>query len=169
MRPLGDDGFVCEHCGHSAQPRLQQFRCSCPHCKQAAEVAVLVDSAPSPNTTDDPRQMEILHSLNLLTLGEAVDNSEMEAGEVEIKPDAEIQREVDIKKQLVALYQEQKAYAHPTPAEQPNDYEPEEVESWANLRARIEALENELARINGKHREPAQQLPAPHVSKSTVV
>ena len=79
----------------------------------------------------------------------------MEGGEVEMKTDAEIQREVEIKKELVALYQEQKAYAHPTPAEQPNDYEPEELESWTNLRARIEALENELARMAGNHSEPA--------------
>jgi hypothetical protein len=128
-----------------------------PGCNSSA---VLVRTAYAPlrwrsSSTDDPRQMEILHSLNLLTLGETVDNSEVEGGEVETKPDTEIQREVEIKKQLVALYQEQKAYAHPTPAEQPNDYEPEELESWANLRARIEALENELARMNGKHVEPA--------------
>jgi len=155
MRPVEDGGFVCQHCGHRANSRRQQFRCSCPHCARAAEIALLVDTAPSPRSTDELRQMEILHSLNLLTLGDAMDNSEMADREVEMEREAEIHREVEIKKQLVALYQEQKAYAHPTPAEQPSDYEPEELESWVKLRARIEALENELARMTGNHFESA--------------
>ena len=59
-------------------------------------------------------------------------------------------RQLTIQKQLAALYEQQKAFDHPTPAEEPAEYEPEEIESWQNLKDQIEALESELAQLNGQ-------------------
>ena len=114
MQRLDGGGFICQHCGHTAKPCQQQFRCSCPHCTCAAgEIAFLVATATSHGATENPRETEILHSLNLLTFEEALLNCEMDNGELEIK------REVEIKKELVALYEQQKTFPHPTPAERP--------------------------------------------------
>src|SRR5437868_9534060 len=59
-------------------------------------------------------------------------------------------REVEIEKELEKLYQQLEEFSDPTPAEQPNEYEVEEVEAWENLRERIRTLENELAVITGQ-------------------
>ena len=142
MQSLDGGGFVCDHCGHSARPREHQFRCSCSHCRRAAEgVALLAEAVNGSASDENAREIEILHSLTLLTFEEAMQNDESKDGAVD-------KRQLEIKKQLVALYEQQKAFSHPTPAEQPADYEPEELESWANLKARIDRLENELAKIS---------------------
>ena len=59
-------------------------------------------------------------------------------------------REVEIEKELEKLYQQLEEFSDPTPAEQPNEYEVEELEAWENLRERIRTLENELAVITGQ-------------------
>ena len=59
-------------------------------------------------------------------------------------------REVEIEKELEKLYQQLEEFSDPTPAEQPNEYEVEELEAWENLRERIRTLENELAAITGQ-------------------
>ena len=59
-------------------------------------------------------------------------------------------REVEIEKKLEKLYQQLEEFSDPTPAEQPNEYEVEELEAWENLRERIRTLENELAVITGQ-------------------
>ena len=59
-------------------------------------------------------------------------------------------REVEIEKELESLYQQLEEFSDPTPAEQPNEYEVEELEAWENLRERIRTLENELAVITGQ-------------------
>ena len=59
-------------------------------------------------------------------------------------------REVEIEKELESLYQQLEEFSDPTPAEQPNEYEVEELEAWENLRERIRTLENELATITGQ-------------------
>ena len=59
-------------------------------------------------------------------------------------------REVEIEKELEKLYQQLEEFSDPTPAEQPNEYEVEELEAWENLRERIRTLENELATITGQ-------------------
>jgi len=59
-------------------------------------------------------------------------------------------REVEIQVELKKVYQEREEFSDPTPAEQPNEYEVEELEAWENLRERIRTLENELAVITGQ-------------------
>ena len=39
-------------------------------------------------------------------------------------------REVEIEKELESLYQQLEEFSDPTPAEQPNEYEVEELEAW---------------------------------------
>ena len=148
MQLMPDGAFTCP-CGHTAKPRESQFRCACSHCASAAKgVALLAETAISSSNTENPREAEILHSVSLLHFEAAMHNSGTENPEVD-------SRELKIKKQLVALYEQQKAFAHPTPSEEPADYEPEELESWADLQNRIAALEDELARITPDRSERA--------------
>jgi hypothetical protein len=138
---LRDDGFFICGCGHTAQPRAPQFRCSCPQCKRSTRLATILDETGAfSGSRENPREVEVMHSVTLLSFEEGI--HEVESDETEM-----ISRELEIKKQLVALYEQEKAFAHPTPAEQPSDYEPEELEIWARMRAGIEALENELANM----------------------
>ena len=140
MQSLDEGAFICS-CGHTVQPRQPQFRCSCSHCACYAKVATFIgENANSCASAENPRDVEVLHSLNLLTFEEAMRDTGNDDRE---SPN----RELEIKKQLVPLYEQEKAFAHPTPAEQPSDYEPEELEAWANMKASIEALENELAKL----------------------
>ena len=145
MQVLDGGGFVCDRCGHSAKPEEPQFRCSCSHCALAAEgVALLREAGSVSGGGEDPREIEILHSINLLSFEEAMQNADNpEAGN----------RELEIKKELVGLYEQRKAFAHPTPAEEPAEYEPEELETWATLKERIDSLEDELAKMSGGDRE----------------
>jgi sugar-specific transcriptional regulator TrmB len=59
-------------------------------------------------------------------------------------------REAEIQEQLEKLYQQLEEFSDPTPAEQPHEYEVEELEAWENLRERIRTLEEELVVITGK-------------------
>ena len=59
-------------------------------------------------------------------------------------------RQEEIQKELEKLYEQLEEFPHPTPAEQPHEYEVEELEAWEKLREQIRALESELAAITGQ-------------------
>ena len=57
-------------------------------------------------------------------------------------------REIEIKVQLETPYELLEAFSEQTPADEPAEYEVEEIEAWDKLRKQIRALENELARYH---------------------
>jgi hypothetical protein len=155
MRLVNSSAYVCG-CGHTVKPEIEEFRCSCAHCRRAQQqVALLADLPPSPTPIEITRQTEILHCLNLVTLGKVMPNMEKdESTETTPEPEADM-REIEIQKELLILYEQQKAFAHPTPSEAPHEYEPEELETWGELKSRIHALEAELAEMKPRTRSSA--------------
>lgn len=53
----------------------------------------------------------------------------------------------EIQNELKKLYAELGEFSHPTPADNPHEYEPEEIEAFERLREQTRRLENELAEI----------------------
>ena len=56
-------------------------------------------------------------------------------------------RENEIQEELKKLYLQLDEFSDPTPADQPYEYESEEIEAWEKIREQIRNLENELAQI----------------------
>ncbi len=56
----------------------------------------------------------------------------------------------EIREHLAILYQEKAAFSSPTPADDPAEYEVEELEAWEKLKQQIHVLENELAAISNQ-------------------
>jgi hypothetical protein len=58
-------------------------------------------------------------------------------------------REEEIQNELKKLYAELDKFPDPTPADEPHEYEPEEIEAFETIKERIRMLEDELERITG--------------------
>ncbi len=56
-------------------------------------------------------------------------------------------RALKIRENLALLYQEKAAFSFPTPADDPAEYQVEELEAWEKLNQNIRLLETELAAI----------------------
>ncbi len=76
--------------------------------------------------------------------------AEVMLGQLNGREDVMNTHEVEIQKELEKLYEQLNEFSEPTPADQPNEYEVEELEAWEKLRERIRTLENELAEITGQ-------------------
>ena len=59
-------------------------------------------------------------------------------------------REDEIQTELKRLYGKLDEFSDPTPADEPHEYKPEEIEAFENIRERIRVLEDELERIAGQ-------------------
>ena len=59
-------------------------------------------------------------------------------------------REDEIQTELKTLYGQLDEFSDPTPADEPHEYEPEEIEAFESIKERIRMLEDELERITGQ-------------------
>ena len=57
-------------------------------------------------------------------------------------------REAEIQQRLVTLHEPLEEFLYPTPADNPAEYEVEELEAWTRSKEQIPALEKELPEIH---------------------